>query len=309
MRFGVGGGGRIARGGASVGRGGVRGGVGIGPFSVSGGSGGGGGGLFELVLWLAVVIFGLLISAVLLAFSFGPVLYGFVPDSATRAARNAATAALFVLGGLLCYEWLSMPRSSDAFWDVVGYCVLLALGVGAMAARPVLALYLGGWSAVRSFGVRMLSNRAFQTCWVLLTVSALLLAVLAIATVEVTGSTEALPRWLNFADFPPILTIPIGVIITLAPLTAYLLVAKRTRLLEKVDPEWTTDKFWADRYLQSPEGLAARDRYQEKQRKRSKDSPSRRFFDRRSSQLSKAWGGCDSARTSRGNPSCSDGCD
>jgi hypothetical protein len=44
MRFGIGGGGRIARGGFSVGRGGVRGGVGVGPFSLSGGSRGGDGG-------------------------------------------------------------------------------------------------------------------------------------------------------------------------------------------------------------------------------------------------------------------------
>ena len=180
-----------------------------------------------------------------------------------------------------------MPRSSDDFWDFVGYCVLLALGVGAIAARPALALYLGGWSAARSFGVRMLCNRAFQTCWVLLTASALLLAVLAIATVEVTDSTQALPRWLNFAEFPPILTIPIGVIITLAPLTAYLLVAKRTRLLQKVDPEWTTQKYWARRYVQwshqSPDGPAVSDRHEEEKRRRVKDSPSRRFFDRRSS--------------------------
>ena len=39
MRFGVGGGGRIARGGVSVGRGGVGGGIGVGPFSFTGGSG------------------------------------------------------------------------------------------------------------------------------------------------------------------------------------------------------------------------------------------------------------------------------
>lgn len=37
MRIGLGGGGRILRGGASVGRGGIRGGVGVGPFSISGG--------------------------------------------------------------------------------------------------------------------------------------------------------------------------------------------------------------------------------------------------------------------------------
>ena len=40
MRFGVGGGGRIARGGVSAGRGGLGGGIGIGPFSLTGGSGG-----------------------------------------------------------------------------------------------------------------------------------------------------------------------------------------------------------------------------------------------------------------------------
>ena len=39
MRFGVGGGGRIARGGVSAGRGGVGGGIGIGPFSLTGGAG------------------------------------------------------------------------------------------------------------------------------------------------------------------------------------------------------------------------------------------------------------------------------
>lgn len=38
MRFGIGGGSRWLRGGASIGRGGVRGGVGIGPFSFTGGS-------------------------------------------------------------------------------------------------------------------------------------------------------------------------------------------------------------------------------------------------------------------------------
>jgi hypothetical protein len=54
MRIGLGGGGRVLGGGASVGRGGVRGGVGVGPFSVSGGSGGGG--LVDVLAGFVVLI-------------------------------------------------------------------------------------------------------------------------------------------------------------------------------------------------------------------------------------------------------------
>ena len=109
MRFGIGGGGRVARGGASVGRGGVRGGVGIGPFSVSGGSGGGGGGLLELFFWLGVVIFGLLIWQSCWCF-VGPVLYG----RAQRPSQLSSAAAPCGLAHLA--EWLTMPQYDD-FWD------------------------------------------------------------------------------------------------------------------------------------------------------------------------------------------------
>lgn len=72
MRLGVGGGGRIVRGGASVGRGGLRGGVGVGPFSVSGGSRGRrGGGNDELWGYLALLgLAALAVAAVLFALAF-----------------------------------------------------------------------------------------------------------------------------------------------------------------------------------------------------------------------------------------------
>lgn len=68
MRFGIGGGGRIARGGISVGRGGVRGGVGVGPFSLSGGSRGGDGG--EVLAWLFTICVFLLAFLVAVIFTF-----------------------------------------------------------------------------------------------------------------------------------------------------------------------------------------------------------------------------------------------
>lgn len=75
MRFGIGGGGRIARGGFSFGRGGVRGGVGVGPFSLSGGSLGGGGGGEVIASLLAICIFFLtFLLAVLFTFVLLPVL-------------------------------------------------------------------------------------------------------------------------------------------------------------------------------------------------------------------------------------------
>jgi hypothetical protein len=65
--LGIGGGGRIARGGVSVGRGGVRGGVGVGPFSLSGGGGGSGSaggnvllGFIAVAAIVGLTVFGLL---------------------------------------------------------------------------------------------------------------------------------------------------------------------------------------------------------------------------------------------------------
>jgi hypothetical protein len=56
-RIGIGGGNRILRGGVSVGRGGVGGGVGVGPFRMTRGFGGGGvfAALLEMLLWMAVI--------------------------------------------------------------------------------------------------------------------------------------------------------------------------------------------------------------------------------------------------------------
>lgn len=87
MRFGLGGGGRIARGGFSVGRGGVRGGVGVGPFSLSGGSrGGGSSGGGEVLAWLLAVC--VVILAFLLAVFFTFVL---LPVLATFALAALVT--------------------------------------------------------------------------------------------------------------------------------------------------------------------------------------------------------------------------
>ena len=56
VRFGIGSGGRVLRGGASTGHGGSRVGVGVGPFSIGSGSGGGGSGLGRLVLAIGAVV-------------------------------------------------------------------------------------------------------------------------------------------------------------------------------------------------------------------------------------------------------------
>jgi len=107
MRLGIGGGGRIIRGGASIGRGGVRGGVGVGPFSLSGGTrgrrrgggGGGGGGDGEgggQGFWL-------LVAALLL-------LYGLF-WAMTRLAGRIALPGL-VAGAVGGFTWVLFRRAA-----------------------------------------------------------------------------------------------------------------------------------------------------------------------------------------------------
>lgn len=293
MRLGIGGGGRIARGGVSVGRGGVRGGAGVGPFSVSGGSGGGGGGFLELLFWCAVigaiiaaVILAVWLLVVVLAFSVGPVLFGFVPDDATRARRNLVTAALFVLGAMLCYLARSVPYDSDDFWSMVLYSVLLALGVGGLAARPSLYLLANGerlgkafvWGVARSF-VLVLSNKAFQVVWFLLTATVALLFALGITAYDLTEPDNGAPVWLDWLEYPPVLLISFCVIAALSPVSPFLLLMRKKSLVKNASQEWMEKIFGSDRYLRMLEEHLEEDHGKKRRKKPPKSSPSKRFFD------------------------------
>ena len=161
MRLGIGGGGRIARGGASVGRGGVRGGVGIGPFSISGGSGGGGGGglnfaallgALAVLAVIAIAYFALLSVPVILLFLALPGALRAVKSSGSRGGRAfvslavASTVGGFLLS-LLAHRIFEVTPSGllefgeggpwdQDFWSTYGASLTYALALGGVLAIP-----------------------------------------------------------------------------------------------------------------------------------------------------------------------------
>lgn len=161
MRLGIGGGGRIARGGASVGRGGVRGGVGIGPFSVSGGSSGGGGGGLNFAALLGVLVVLAVIAIAYIALLSVPMILLFlalpgalraVKSSGSRGGRAfvslavASTVGGFLLS-LLAHRIFEVTPSGllefgeggpwdQDFWSTYGASLTYALALGGVLAIP-----------------------------------------------------------------------------------------------------------------------------------------------------------------------------
>jgi len=213
------------------------------------------------------------------------VIVGFVPDDATRARRNLVTAALFVLGAMLCYLARLVPNDSDDFWSMVLYSVLLALGVGALIARSSLYLLANGerlgkafvWGVARSF-VLVLSNKAFQVVWLLLTAKVVLIFVLGITQYDLTDLDHGAPLWLDWVEYPPILQIPFCVIAALSPVSPFLLMMKKY-LLKNASQEWMEKIFGSDRYGRMLEEHLEEDHGKKRRKKAPKSSPLKRFFD------------------------------
>lgn len=272
MRFGIGGGGRIARGGVSVGRGGVRGGVGVGPFSV--GSGGGGDGDDELAEGLLLIAFaciaiaGILIlavgmlalAAICVGFLVGPILYGLVLDSASKIRRNVGTLFLCTAGVFL-YRWaISMPYKSDELWSVFRHFTVLSLAVGCVFARPTVWLSWNGkrlrWGLGRVL-VHLFRSPFFQICSILLGVLAWGVVLLDIHHYQVSDAYNVetdsydVPWWVNWYDYPRALSVIHWISGFLPVLFLSIGFSLRTKnLLEHASPEWMEHCFGKAEYAE-----------------------------------------------------------
>ena len=120
MRLGIGGGGRVLRGGVSVGRGGARGGIGVGPFHLSGGSRGSRSSMSdetaEIFIFFFKIVLVFLVFGVIILLVAGPLLY-----------LNFILALLSPFAGVIAFWRLFYGRHHGRV-SVVSYSVLAHAG-------------------------------------------------------------------------------------------------------------------------------------------------------------------------------------